>query len=47
MPMMFLPYVTSVRNVFLDGGNTYQGEADLAVNAGFLNCADLSEAIII
>lgn len=44
MPMMFLPYVTSVRNVFLDGGNTYQGEADLAVNAGFLNCADLSEA---
>ena len=43
MPMTFLPYITSVRNVFLDG-DTYQGNADMAVNAGFLNGADLSEA---
>ncbi len=44
MPTTFLPYVTSMRNVFLDGGDTYQGEAEVAVNAGFLNGADLSEA---
>lgn len=44
MPMTFLPYVTAMRNVFLDGGDTYQGDADVAVNAGFLNGADLSEA---
>lgn len=40
----FLPYVTAMRNVFLDGGETYQGDADVAVNAGFLNGANLSEA---
>ena len=33
-----------MRNVFLDGGDTYQGDAAVAVNAGFLNGADLSEA---
>lgn len=44
MPTTFLPYVTAMRNVFLDGGDTYQGNADAAVNAGFLNGADLSEA---
>ena len=44
MPTTFLPYVTGMRNVFLDGGETYQGNADVAVNAGFLNGADLSEA---
>lgn len=44
MPMTFFPYVTSMRNVFLDDGEKYQGDADLAVNAGFLNGADLSEA---
>ncbi len=44
MPMCFLPYVTRMRNVFLDGGNRYQGSADVAVNAGFLNGCDLSEA---
>lgn len=44
MPMTFLPYVTAMRNVFLDGGEAYQGDADAAVNAGFLNGADLSEA---
>lgn len=44
MPTTFLPYITSMRNVFLDGGDTYQGSADVALNAGFLNGADLSEA---
>ena len=44
MPMTFLPYVTAMRNVFLDGGETYRGDADAAVNAGFLNGADLSQA---
>ena len=44
MPNCFFPYVTSMRNVFLDGGNQYQGNADVAVNAGFLNGCDLSEA---
>ncbi|MDO4284772.1 MAG: beta-galactosidase [Eubacteriales bacterium] len=44
MPMMFFPYITAVRNVFLDGGEIYQGDADVAVNAGFLNGADLSAA---
>ena len=44
MPNTFLPYVTGMRNVFLDGGNSYRGNADVAVNAGFLNGADLSEA---
>lgn len=44
MPMTFFPYVMAMRNVFLDDGETYQGDADLAVNAGFLNGADLSGA---
>ncbi len=44
LPTTFFPYLTAMRNVFLDGGDTYQGDADIAVNAGFLNGADLSEA---
>lgn len=44
MPMTFFPYITSMRNVFLDGGDIYQGNADVAVNAGFFNGADLSDA---
>lgn len=44
MPDTFFPYIMSMRNVFLDGGDKYQGDADIAVNAGFLNGADLSEA---
>ena len=39
-----LPYITGMRNVFLDGGGKYTGDADVAVNAGFLNGPDLSEA---
>ena len=44
MPSTFFPYVMATRNVFLDGGDSYQGDADIAVNAGFLNGADLSDA---
>lgn len=44
MPSMFFPYITAMRNVFLDTGDTYQGNVDIAVNAGFLNGAQLSDA---
>ena len=44
MPMCVFPYMTAMRNVFLDGGGRYQSDADVAVNAGFLNGADLREA---
>ena len=43
MPNCFLPYITSMRNVFSDG-SAYRGSADAAVNAGFFNGADLSQA---
>lgn len=44
MPTTFFPYVTAMRNVFLDGGDTYHGDGDIAVNAGFLNGGNLSDA---
>lgn len=44
MPMCVFPYMMAMRNVFLDGGERYQGDADVAVNAGFLNGADLRDA---
>lgn len=44
MPFCFLPYVTGMRNVFLEQGETYMGDADAAINAGFLNGGDLSHA---
>jgi hypothetical protein len=44
MPNTFLPYITSMRNVFLDQGDTYTGDADVAVTAGFVNNGDLSQA---
>ena len=44
MPTMFFPYITAMRNVFLDTGDMYQGNADVAVNAGFFNGAQLSDA---
>ena len=44
MPMCVFPYLTGFRNVFLDGGEHYRGDADIAVNAGFVNCGDLSDA---
>ncbi|WP_141499968.1 hypothetical protein [Paenibacillus luteus] len=44
MPNTFLPYITSMRNVFLEQGDTYTGDADVAVTAGFVNNGDLSQA---
>lgn len=44
MPNTFLPYITSMRNVFLDQGDAYTGNADVAVTAGFVNNGDLSQA---
>lgn len=44
MPTTFLPYIGQMRSVFLDGGDSYQGDADVAVNAGFLNGGDLRDA---
>lgn len=40
----FVPYVTCLRNVFLDGEEAYTGRADVAINAGYLNGGDLSQA---
>lgn len=42
MPTMFLPYIGNMRNVFLDGGEQYTGDGDVAFNAGFVNAGDLS-----
>ena len=44
MPMCTMPYMTGFRNVFLDGGERYEGDADVAINAGFLNGGDLRDA---
>ena len=44
MPMCVFPYMTAFRNVFLEDGETYQGDADVAVNAGFLNGDSLGDA---
>ncbi len=39
-----LPYITGLRANFIESGDRYHGEADVAVNAGFFDTADLSEA---
>jgi len=44
MPNTVLPYITRLRNVFLDQGDSYTGDADVAVTAGFVNNGDLSQA---
>lgn len=44
MPNTILPYLTAMRNVFLDGGDAYHGDADVALNAGFVNSGSLREA---
>lgn len=44
MPMTFLPYIMGMRNVFLEEGVTYHGDADVALNAGFTNTGDLTYA---
>ena len=38
------PYITGLRASFIENGNKYRGNADVAVNAGYFNTADLSEA---
>ncbi|MCM1145121.1 MAG: hypothetical protein NC318_07470 [Blautia sp.] len=40
----FIPYVSSLRNVFIDSGSKYRGDGEVAINAGFFNGGDLSEA---
>jgi hypothetical protein len=40
----FVPYISSLRNVFVDSGTKYRGDSDAAINAGFFNVGDLSEA---
>lgn len=40
-PIMYLPYVTKMRNVFMEG-EKYSGCANAVVNAGFVNSGDLS-----
>lgn len=44
MPSTILPYISSMRSVFLDGDDKYRADADVALTAGFLNGGDLSEA---
>ena len=44
MPMCVFPYMTAFRNVFLEEGETYEGDADVAINAGFLNGDGLGDA---
>jgi hypothetical protein len=44
MANSYLPYITALRNVFLDCGDAYTGDADVAVTSGFLNNGDLSQA---
>lgn len=44
MNQTFIPYISSLRNVFIDSGSKYRGDGDAAVNAGFFNGGDLSEA---
>ncbi len=43
MPNLVLPYITGMRNRFLDK-NVYDSDADLVVNKGYFNTADLSAA---
>lgn len=44
MPMCVFPYMTAFRNVFLEEGETYHGDADVVINAGFLNGDGLGDA---
>lgn len=44
MPYAYFPYISRTRNVFLENSDTYAGDADAAVTAGFVNAGDLSRA---
>ena len=41
---VILPFLTGLRARFIESGDRYHGDADVALNAGFFNTADLSEA---
>ena len=38
------PYITGLRSSFIESGHKYCGGADVTVNAGYFNTADLSDA---
>lgn len=44
MPHTVLPLIGNLRTVFLEHGDHYTGDADLAVGAGFLSGIDLTDA---
>lgn len=44
MVNLIAPYITGLRAAFVENGHKYRGDADLAINAGYFNTADLSEA---
>ncbi len=44
MPYTYLAYVTGMRNILLPPGDSYTGDADVVLCAGFLNGGDLSQA---
>ncbi len=44
MANTILPYITGLRASFIENGHKYLGDADLAINAGYFNTADLSDA---
>lgn len=44
MPTTLLPYIMEMRNVFMEKGEKYHGNADVVLNAGFTNTGDLSAA---
>ncbi len=39
-----LPYLTGLRAEFVENGDRYRGDADVAINAGFFNGGDLDSA---
>lgn len=44
MPYTVLPFLTKVRNVYLEHGIAYQGDAKVAVSAGFLSSGSYENA---
>jgi len=44
MPFTFFPFVSKVRNVYLEHGAKYQGGADVAVSGGFVSGGDYTDA---
>ena len=44
MPFSVLPFLTKVRNVYLEHGQKYHGDARAAVSAGFVSAGDYEQA---